>query len=110
MFMKKILLVLLLINSAVTSAQEYGSDWPKANVSRTLSNDTISYTFKSNYIIDTYKAPLLEKRFLDRYSEIISISIDYDTQVITVKLINENASIFLEKLITHFRYKGYEIN
>jgi len=108
--MKKLYLALLLCCSSISYSQEYGADFPNANVNQAISNDTATYSFLSNYLIDEYKAPMLEKRMLGRYSEIIEIHIDYQSQVVTFKILKLNSELFLENFIKHFRYKGYEIN
>jgi len=108
--MKKFYLILLLCFSLTSYSQEYGSNFPKAIVESVTINNTITYTFTSNYLIDEYKAPMLEKRFLSRYSELLGISIIYNTQIVSFKILSTNSELFLEKFITHFKYNGYEIN
>ena len=108
--MKKFYLVILLCFSLTSYSQDFGSDFPKATVNQVLVDDIITYSFKSNYLIDEYKAPMLEKRFLGRYSELIDISIVYDTQIISFKILNKDSKVFLEKFVTHFKYNGYEID
>ena len=108
--MKKLYFVLFLCLSTTSYSQEYGFDFPNAKVSAVTSNDTVTYTFISNYFIDEYKAPMLEKRLLGRYSELININIIYDTQTVSFKILKINSELFLEKFVKHFRFKNYEIN
>ena len=110
--MKKISLLILIIfsvNFAFTNIPT--QDIPKAIVSsESINAETIQYSFISNYHIDDYKAPMLEGRMLNRYSEIISIEINPETQIITFETLKINSEKFLEKFVKHFKYSGYEIN
>ncbi len=108
--MKKLYTVLFLCLSLNSYSQEYGSNFPKAPVNSVKTNNTITYSFISNYLIDEYKAPMLEKRFLGRYSELIDISISYSTQTISFKILSKDSELFLEKFVKHFKYIGYEIH
>jgi len=106
-----IILTTLLLSTISYSQNSYGDDFPKAEItSNNINSDTTEFSFISNYYIDAYKAPLLEGRMLNRYSEIISIHIDFETQKVTFKTLAIGAETFLEKFITHFKYKGYEIH
>jgi len=106
-----IILTSLLITTIGYSQNSYGDDFPKAEVtSNNINSDTTEFSFISNYYIDAYKAPMLEGRMLNRYSEIINIHIDYESQKVTFKTLNVGAEVFLEKFVTHFKYKGYEIH
>lgn len=91
-------------------SQEYGSNFPKAFVTSIIAKQSITYAFKSNYLIEEYKAPMLEKRLLGRYSELIEINISYNTQIISFKILSNDSELFLENFVKHFRYNGYEIN
>ena len=110
--MKRISLLVLIIfsiNFAFTNSPT--QTLPKAIVSEEiLNNDTIEYTFVSNYNIDDYKAPMLEGRMLNRYSEIIMIEINPENQTIKFSTLTEGSEIFLEKIVHHFKYSGYEIH
>ena len=108
--MKKLYFALFLCFSVNSYSQEYGSDFPNAKVTSVTLSDTITYTFISNYFVDEYKAPLLEKRIIGRYSELIDLSINYDTQIISFKILKQNSELFLDKFVKHFRYKSYELN
>ena len=78
--------------------------------SETINTDITQYTFVSNYYISEYKAPMLEGRLLNRYSEIIEIHINAETQTVKIKTPSSGSSIFLDKFIIHFKYSGYEIH
>ena len=85
--MRKVNLLILFIFS-ISFAYTYSptQDIPKAIVSsENINAETIQYSFISNYRIEDYKAPMLEGRMLNRYSEIISIEINPETQIITFK-------------------------
>lgn len=78
--------------------------------SEIIAIDTIQYTFISNYYIAEYKAPMLEGRMLNRYSEILDIQIIAETQTIIFKTLTNGADVFLNKFVKHFKYSGYEIH
>lgn len=110
--MRKICLLILIIfsiNFAFPNIQI--QDIPKAIVSsEDINGETIQYSFISNYQIDDYKAPMLEGRMLNRYSEIISIQINPDSQIITFNTLKTDSELFLGKFVKHFNYSGYEIH
>ena len=106
-----IVFTLLFITTNSYGQNSYGDDFPKAYVvSNNIGSDTIEYKFASNYYIDAYKVPMLENRMLNRYSEIINIDINYESQTITFMTLTPGSEAFLDKFITHFKYKGYDIN
>ena len=105
------LLVMLLMTSFGYSQSPTSESLPKANVTKlVIQNDTTQFTFISNYYIDAYKAPMLEGRMINRYSEIIDIQINAETQTIVFKTLTVGSNIFLEKFVKHFKYSGYEIH
>lgn len=108
--MKLIYFALFMCLSLLSYSQEYGSNLPKAAVTSITTAQTTTYSFKSNYLIEEYKAPMLQERLAGRYPELIEINISYTTQIISFKILSENSELFLEKFVSHFRYKGYEIN
>jgi hypothetical protein len=108
--MKLIYFAFFLCFSLPSYSQEYGSDFPKATVTSIITAQTTTYSFKSNYLIEEYKAPMLQERLLNRYPELIEINISYSTQIISFKILSENSELFLEKFVAHFKYSGYEIN
>ena len=103
------LFTILCLSGAISQTQS--TPLPIAKVSSEIFNtDTIQYSFISNYYIDDYKAPMLAGRMLDRYSEIIEIEIDSQTQTIVFKTLTNGSTIFLDKIVKHFKYSGYEID
>tara|TARA_B100000809_G_C14935999_1_gene458638 strand:- start:504 stop:836 length:333 start_codon:yes stop_codon:yes gene_type:complete len=109
--MKSILLSLftvLFLTGAISQSQLVPITIAKVS-SEIINTDTIQYTFISNYYIDDYKAPLLRGRILDRYSEVIDIEIDSQTQLIIFKTLTIRSSILLEKIVKHFKYISYEV-
>ena len=107
--MKNIVFIFLFSFSLMSYSQEYGSGFTKATVKSNVSNDTIAYSFISNYLIDEYKVSMLENRLLGRYSELIEINISYSTQIVSFKILSSGSKVFLEKFVKHFKYNGYEL-
>ena len=100
--MKKSLLLVLFSLSLGLCFSQTTNNMPKANVqSRILNTDTTEYTFTSNYYISDYKAPLLTKRMLERYPEIIDIEIL--AQTITFSILIDNSEPFLENFVQFYR-------
>jgi hypothetical protein len=109
--MKKINLILIIFSINFAFSNSPIQTLPKAIVSEEIVNEsTTRYTFKSNYIIDAYKAPMLEGRMLNRYSEIFSIEINAETQIIIFTTPTIEGRFFLGEFVQHFKYSGYEIH
>lgn len=105
------LMIVILITSLSYGQNSIQEPLPKADVTQSeIQADTVQFSFTSNYYIDAYKAPMLEGRMLNRYSEIIDIQIDPETQVVTFKTLTVGSNEFLEKFVKHFKYSGYEIH
>lgn len=84
---------------------------PKAIITTQTVNSVDMYSFKSNFYIPDWKAPMLENRMKKRYSELKTITIDAQTQLVTISLHNGiDTNTFISKFVSHFKYSGYEMD
>ncbi len=84
---------------------------PKAEVTKKIIDNKTEYSFKSNYYIPEWKASQLSNRLKVRYTEINSITIDAETQIVTFTLIDSiEIDSFINSFVKHFKYSGYEIH
>ena len=103
--------LLLFLGLSVLNFGYCQDELPKAHISKTVNNSITEYSFKSNYYIPEWKTPQLADRLKNRYSEIKTISIDSETQIITLSLNDDvKNDEFLKAFVKHFKYSGYEIN
>jgi hypothetical protein len=106
--MRPLLLLIGLILFIPTSYTQ--ESLPKAEITKNTKETSTKYSFKSNYYIPTWKAPQLEKRFIDRYPELDTISINPETQIISIILKKDIIpETFIEIFVKHFKFSGYEI-
>ncbi|XOV68835.1 MAG: hypothetical protein ACFHU9_06555 [Fluviicola sp.] len=91
------------------TTKEATSSLPKAQISRTPSGSNYTYDFVSNRVMTTDRAARWEDRFLLQYPDLVSISIDANTQEISMVLPNAHSQSELQEMVVRFGYSGFEI-
>jgi hypothetical protein len=91
-----------------TQQQTSTKDFPIAKVSVAKESNATWYTFSIIHEIPEWKADRLEERLLLRYSDVQSIEIDAIENYVRVKLLNTADVSTLNRILSHFKYNGYE--
>ncbi len=115
--LQKVLLCLILFSHLGLYAQsEYTSETKLENVNR-IANITVfedasvvHYQFTSNHPIQEWKAPLLEERLLITYTDLNSVSINSENQVVDLTSLSPLDHALLIQIVTHFKYDSYVEN
>jgi len=86
----------------------------KAKVSinvNSISADSVQYIFVSNpnFYIDEFKAPLKANRCKHFFPNVVSVNIDFTTQIVSFIFSKALTKDEILKLISHFKYVTYEI-
>jgi len=78
---------------------------------KSIRTDTVQYTFASNpnFYISEFKAPLMEGRCKYYFQNVLSVNIDYKTQIVSFIFSKALTKDEILKLISHFKYATYEI-
>ena len=109
--MKKVLFSILTCLYLCVGFSQTTPERPKAIVmSHVQESDTSEFSFTSNYFISEYKSNILEEQMPKRYSEILELKINYETQIVWFKTLTKDGEVFLERFVRHFKYQGYEIH
>lgn len=85
------------------------NEYPTVEIQLTEQIDAKVYTFVSNLQHDEYKIPLFIKRMKDKYSEILDLEIDSNTQQVVLTLNVDYSEERLLDIIKKFKYSSYEI-
>lgn len=92
-----------------STSKEDALNIPEANLTRTSTGSNYTYQFVSNRVMSAERADRWEDRFVSVYPELVSISIDPNTQQIELVLPNTHTTADLEEMIARFGYSGYQL-
>lgn len=81
--------------------------FPPASVSIQTVNNQSTCSFISNAEIAEWKAERLEERIVVTYPEVQSVSIDWQTQQVTLVIPSAQLDETLRKIVRHFKYISY---
>jgi hypothetical protein len=104
----KIILFVSILCSTIVYSQEEKNKF--ADIKLEKNSESVTYIFESNYFIGEFKAPLKENRIKFFFPFLKTISINCNTQLVSVTFPLELTDEEIIKLIYHFQYTTYEIN
>ncbi|MCJ8289189.1 MAG: hypothetical protein HRT58_08535 [Crocinitomicaceae bacterium] len=84
------------------------NEFPVAKVTVVKESNASWYTFRIIHEIPEWKAERLEERLLLRYTDIQSIEIDAIENYVRVKVLNTADVGTISRILSHFKYNGYE--
>lgn len=82
---------------------------PTAQIDRTTSGSNYIYQFESHRTVTDLHVTRWETRFPQQFTEIISISIDAQTQAVEIILPTSHSTSEFEKMVARFGYDGYQL-
>lgn len=82
---------------------------PSAMIHRESAGSNYTYTFVSNRTMTEERATRWEARYLSVYPNLVSISIDPQTQNIELVLPSSHDEAELNEMISRFGYSGFQI-
>jgi len=111
--MKKITILIItifIVNFGLCQDNTQNKPMVSINVN-SINSDTVQYTFVSNpnFYIDEFKAPLKENRCKHFFPNVVSVNIDFKTQIVSFIFSKPLTKDEILKLISHFKYATYEI-
>lgn len=92
-----------------TPSKEELNTIPTASITRTIAGSNYTYQFVSNRLMSPERATRWEDRFVTVYPELVSISIDSNTQEIELVLPDTHSTAELEEMVVRFGYSGYQL-
>jgi len=97
------------VNREAESARQETQEIPKAVVTRQESGSNYIYEFVSNRNMTSERAARWESRYMAEYPELVSISIDVQSQEVVIEIPNTHTTSELEEMLSRFGYSGYQL-
>lgn len=96
-------------NNPESPAKSELADIPKAQLNKVTQGANFTYNFVSNRPMNVERASRWEGRLVTMYQDLVSISIDPNTQQVELIMLASHSSEDLEELVARFGYSGYQL-